>query len=125
MMGVSNHRTYVMNDKFGHDFGDGYIREASQIICQIYKRSPVFRIGGDEFAVILEGADLETQEQLEQEIMEGSLKNTVKETGVVIAIGTAVRQDGEGFNDVFRRADKAMYDHKSMRKEKRPSHNLR
>ncbi|MBO7373902.1 MAG: diguanylate cyclase, partial [Oscillospiraceae bacterium] len=34
-----------VNDQYGHDKGDAYIKTASQLICRIFKHSPVFRIG--------------------------------------------------------------------------------
>ena len=47
-----------VNDNDGHKAGDQYLRNACKIICDIFKHSPVFRIGGDEFAVIAQGSDL-------------------------------------------------------------------
>ena len=49
------------NDKNGHAIGDIYIRNCSKIICSTFSNSPVYRIGGDEFAVILTGEDKEKQ----------------------------------------------------------------
>ncbi len=43
----------AINDNLGHKAGDEYIRAACSVICGIFKHSPVFRIGGDEFSVIL------------------------------------------------------------------------
>ena len=53
-----------INDEYGHDKGDVYIRTASQLICRVFKRSPVFRIGGDEFAVILQNDDYHNRKEL-------------------------------------------------------------
>ena len=53
-----------VNDTKGHNAGDQYLRKACQLICEIFKHSPVFRIGGDEFVVILKGQDYESREQL-------------------------------------------------------------
>jgi HAMP domain-containing protein len=47
------------NDTYGHDVGNKLIAGAAQIISDTFKRSPVFRIGGDEFLVILQSRDLE------------------------------------------------------------------
>ncbi len=56
-----------VNDTQGHDAGDKFIKEACQYICECFKRSPVYRIGGDEFSVILEGDDYREQEKLLRE----------------------------------------------------------
>ena len=49
----------LVNDTQGHNAGDTYIRKATHIICQYFSHSQVFRIGGDEFAVVLEGQDFQ------------------------------------------------------------------
>ena len=46
-----------VNDTEGHKAGDQYLRDACKIICTTFKRSPVFRVGGDEFAVLSQGDD--------------------------------------------------------------------
>ena len=43
---------------------DRYIRDACMVICRIFKHSPVFRIGGTEFAVVLRGSDLAVRDEL-------------------------------------------------------------
>ena len=52
------------NDKYGHEAGDALICEASKLICETFTHSPVYRIGGDEFAVILLGADYFDREKI-------------------------------------------------------------
>ena len=114
-----------INDRYGHDYGDEYIRKACHSICLNYKMSPVFRVGGDEFVVILEGADYENREALLAKLQEMSLENTKQENGIVIASGMATKGVLDDFNAVFHKADKLMYAHKEELKKKRPSHNLR
>ncbi|MCR4656121.1 MAG: transporter substrate-binding domain-containing protein [Lachnospiraceae bacterium] len=53
-----------INDEYGHDKGDIYLKAASRLICTVYEHSPVFRIGGDEFAVFLLNTDFENREEL-------------------------------------------------------------
>ena len=55
-----------VNDTQGHKAGDEFIRNACKVICDVFDHSPVFRIGGDEFAVILKGRDYERREELIQ-----------------------------------------------------------
>ena len=54
----------IINDKYGHERGDEYIIGACMLISKIYKHSPVYRIGGDEFVVVLQGEDYENREGL-------------------------------------------------------------
>ena len=43
----------TINDTYGHDKGNIAIMKLANMICEVFSKSPVFRIGGDEFAVIL------------------------------------------------------------------------
>ena len=105
-----------VNDTQGHAAGDNYIREASQLICDLYKHSPVYRIGGDEFVVFLEGADYGQRSEL-LESLNSRMAENAKTGGVVIAAGMAEYQprDSQLF-DVFSRADSRMYERKKQLK---------
>ena len=105
-----------VNDTQGHAAGDNYIREASQLICDLYKHSPVYRIGGDEFVVFLEGADYEQRSELFENLNSRMVENN-KTGGVVIAAGMAEYQPGDShLFDVFSRADSRMYERKKQLK---------
>ncbi|MCR5565648.1 MAG: GGDEF domain-containing protein [Clostridiales bacterium] len=106
-----------VNDTSGHQAGDRYLYDASRIICQIFKRSPVFRIGGDEFAVIAQGHDYEQIGELMLKIKEHN-RNSISSGGIVIACGMArFRDDDTDVASVFRRADTEMYADKQRLKE--------
>ncbi len=108
----------IVNDTRGHDAGDDYIRSACKMICGQFKHSPVFRIGGDEFVVILEGDDYEDRHTLLDGFDQEVDKN-LKEGSVVIASGLDI-YDGDSestYSDVFRRADKKMYERKRQLKK--------
>ena len=55
-----------VNDRFGHDKGDEYIRRSADIIREAFPGAPLFRIGGDEFVVQLDGLG---QEQVTRGIL--------------------------------------------------------
>lgn len=59
-----------VNDTMGHDFGDILIIESCKLICKVFKRSPVYRIGGDEFVAILENGDYEHYNELLERFQE-------------------------------------------------------
>lgn len=106
------------NDRYGHDVGNKLIVSAAHIISSIFKRSPVFRIGGDEFAVILQNRDLEDLQGLlkkfDEECLNESIAADKENIPVSIAKGFA-RYDSKkdsNFMDVFNRADDAMYENK-------------
>ena len=112
-----------LNDTHGHDKGDRAIKKLSELICEVFNHSPVFRIGGDEFVVILRGNDLENCQELvkqfnsklEEMFNDSSLEPWEK---VSAALGVAFREDGEDMDSLFKRADRAMYERKKEMKSK-------
>ena len=114
-----------INDTHGHRFGNELIVAASRIICDTFKRSPVFRIGGDEFLVILQNRDLEDKDALFASFdMECATTYVGKENvriPISIAKGFAVfnQEKDTQFSDVFERADYEMYKNKRMMKASR------
>ncbi|MER1993364.1 MAG: GGDEF domain-containing protein [Eubacteriales bacterium] len=105
-----------VNDTSGHQVGDQYLREACRMICQTFKHSPVFRVGGDEFAVIAQGHDYEHIDQLIRGIEELNREN-IRAGGVVVACGMARFTEDTSVASVFRRADMDMYANKQRLKE--------
>ena len=104
----------LINDTRGHSFGDEAIQRASRMICEIYKHSPVFRVGGDEFIVVLTGNDFEERDRLLEKLQEESLANRLSRSGPVIACGMAVfdSENDENFESIYKRSDKLMYENK-------------
>ena len=106
-----------VNDVEGHEAGDRHIKNASMIICDVFKRSPVFRIGGDEFMAILEGSDYENREELETTF--NQIVDDHKEQGLVVVSAGFADFDPESdstFKEVFQRADLLMYERKRFLK---------
>ena len=104
----------MYNDKYGHEFGDMLISDASTIIKKVFGNYNIYRIGGDEFAVLINAPEDGLCEKLvkefrtEQELFNRNAKHY--ELGVRIAIGYAVNSaDDNDYADVFKRADKQMY----------------
>lgn len=107
----------AINDHMGHESGDKAIREACRAICVCFAHSPVFRIGGDEFAVVLEGADYTNRDAL-LESLENQMAENVQQGKTAIAFGCSLfnpLQD-KTVKDVFDRADDIMYHRKAMMK---------
>lgn len=107
-----------INDTYGHDYGDRLIVSGCQLICRVFDHSPVYRFGGDEFVVILENRDFEDREILARQFMleiEASNKGIGDRAPLSISWGIAVYdpEKDASFNDVFRRADEAMYQAKT------------
>jgi len=107
-----------MNDSYGHEAGDAYIVNCCSVLCNVFSRSPVYRIGGDEFAVVLQGEDYLNRDKLlaglKARIEDIADTNPPPEAKVSIAGGISVfdRNTDDSFEDVFARADAAMYEDK-------------
>ena len=114
-----NHLKKV-NDNFGHDKGDLYIRGCCRIICDQYKHSPVYRIGGDEFVVLLKGEDYENRDEHLREIREKFEKADGEPwERYSAAAGMALRNADEVVDEVLRRADEEMYAEKRRMRAER------
>ena len=102
-----------VNDTLGHAAGDQYIRDACMIVCNVFKHSPVYRIGGDEFVAILRGSDYNDRHQL-MERLAGSNRVNQLSDGVIVAGGMSEWQPDKDptMAHVFARADDAMYANK-------------
>ena len=111
-----------INDRYGHEKGDVYLKTASRLICHVFQHSPVFRIGGDEFSVILQNADYENREVLVEQFKAGmveisaSAKHEWEEAHIAMGIAVYDSQRDRSVNDVIRRADESMYENKRGRK---------
>jgi len=103
----------MVNDTLGHQAGDELLRSACKQICDSFAHSPVFRIGGDEFTVILDGRDYEAREDILTSFKQLAEQN-LKEKKAVVSVGIADFIPGQDTNvqDVFARADSRMYEHK-------------
>ena len=114
-----------VNDEYGHEKGDIYLRKACRLICRVFQHSPVFRIGGDEFSVVLQNEDLKNQDVLARQFAEAmaeisdSVPNEWEQVHVSMGIAVYDATSDRGVNDVVRRADELMYENKRMRKSGR------
>ena len=112
-----------INDTYGHENGNIAIRELCTVVCDVFAHSPVYRIGGDEFVVILRGQDLENIDRL-VERLNSSLAGLSADSSlhpwerVSAAIGYAVydADRDDSTESTFRRADRKMYMHKQKMK---------
>ena len=111
-----------INDAYGHERGDIYLRTACRAICQTFIHSPVFRLGGDEFAALLQGTDYKHREELLQDFDKKAEESAATDSNpwekVDVARGIAVFQPGTdtGVEQVLRRADEQMYKNKKQLK---------
>ena len=114
-----------VNDTYGHEKGDIYIKSARTLICNIFAHSAVFRIGGDEFVVIMKERDLNARDELLAKF-EAETKRLRDDPSlnewerVWAAAGLAVfdPETDTSVSEVLSRADRTMYKNKRKMKEK-------
>lgn len=109
-----------INDSYGHPQGDQLIIRTAKLICDAFKHSPVYRIGGDEFVAILEGIDYSNREVLIRQLHERidqihhDAKNKKEDTSVAFGVGIYNPKNDFDYITVFSRADAEMYDNKRV-----------
>jgi diguanylate cyclase len=79
----------AVNDQLGHPAGDQVLRDAAQIISSARASDEVFRVGGDEFAVLLHGSDRTEAEGAAQRIAEQILQAGLGEGRISVSHGIA------------------------------------
>lgn len=110
--------TTIINETKGQRAGDQTIIDAAQLVSSTFKHSPVFRIGGDEFAVVLTGRDYFSRSSLMGKL-EDQVRHNIELGLVSIASGVSAYggRAGETFSDVFERARTSMRANKARMKE--------
>ena len=109
----------TINDTMGHAAGDSYICDGCALVCKIFQHSPVYRIGGDEFAAILTGQDYEHRwEKKERFRALNAARRAPAEAVVACGMSDYVPGKDTRFQDVFDRADADMYENKKYLKNK-------
>ena len=104
-----------INDTYGHPEGDRILKNIGQILKNMFRKSDIVgRFGGDEFVIFLSDIDndasvIKKVSDVVEEIHR--LKNTFElEVPVSASFGiTMTTQDSKNFQDIFDKADKALY----------------
>ena len=115
-----------INDDYGHNSGDSALIKLCNIICAIFAHSPVFRVGGDEFVIILRGKDYKNSTKLLKifndkidELNEDEELLPAEKVSAAIGYSKYNAKKDTCVDDVFKRADQAMYIRKREMKEKK------
>ena len=112
-----------VNDELGHEAGDEYIKKCCKLICNTFKHSPVFRIGGDEFVAIAVHDDylhryeyLNAMREKMAELQNDTTISTIDRISVASGMADCNEHVGDDYSAIFRRADTRMYDNKRLMK---------
>jgi diguanylate cyclase (GGDEF)-like protein len=106
----------TINDTFGHLAGDAVLRELAELLAQSSRGGDVVaRVGGEEFVVLLPGADIETAgvvaERVLKTVRAHSFRTVRGHQQITVSIGIACEhvRDGHVAGSLRARADEALY----------------
>ena len=103
------------NDNYGHECGDRIIVDTAMLICRVFGRERIYRIGGDEFIAVLDTAGAEELDsgfdRLRSETERFNREEKRYAMVLSLSCGGAVYLPGQdaSYKEVFKRADQAMY----------------
>lgn len=110
----------LVNDNYGHLYGDYVLREVAQVITESVRVIDIVgRYGGEEFAVLLVNTDIKECLPLAQRIVKSIAGKTFLEGGIAVKITISAGMAGfphhaEKVRSLIAKADKAMYDTKAQ-----------
>ncbi len=116
-----------INDENGHLFGDMYLQNACSLISRTFAHSPIFRMGGDEFSVLLQKEDYQNRDELMTEfdrmVEENNASAVEVWEKVSLSKGMAIfdPKTDQNAEQVCQRADDRMYENKRHYKERSAS----
>ncbi|MBO4286470.1 MAG: GGDEF domain-containing protein [Bacilli bacterium] len=108
----------IINDEHGHDIGDKLLKISAKVIQVVYGVDNCFRIGGDEFVIVLRGNEEDFKAKNEECMAlldQFNQNNTELPFSISLSVGYSLFDVGQDQNllDVFRKADKHMYEQKN------------
>jgi len=114
-----------VNDKYGHLVGDEVLKEVSKICNKLKRNEDIFfRIGGEEFAIMLPHTNIDEAKELANRIKEYQNNNNVKgnfdgEIKITFSIGiSSLSSEDKTYEEIFSRADDAVYEAKETGRNK-------
>lgn len=111
-----------LNDKYGHQAGDGAIRAVAKAIRSVVRAEDLlFRWGGDEFMVILPHVNLEESrwrfQKLDDVLKKTPLPGVPQPVNITLSIGVSPFSSSNSLEKAIEEADERMYARKSEKKE--------
>lgn len=103
-----------VNDRLGHLAGDQVLIDTARAMLECLRQDDqLFRIGGDEFAIVLRGVvDEDTASGLADRLL-SSTRAHLSAVEAGLSVGVAIRHSGERMQDCMVRADRNLYDAKA------------
>ncbi|MEJ2621094.1 MAG: GGDEF domain-containing protein [Candidatus Thiodiazotropha sp.] len=107
-----------INDQYGHAVGDLVLRQVAKTAeASIRSSDALYRYGGEEFVVVLNGTDQSGAKLLAERIrknIEALRIDALKDLQVTLSLGVSMMNDGDTTESLFKRADEALYTAKNQ-----------
>ncbi len=114
----------LINDNYGHAEGDKLIRAAASVMKNCFKSAyNIYRVGGDEFAVIYVSPDNNTVEKELKNAREACAQYNDSPIMLSIAMGYASGAYSPDYMEIYNKADERMYQNKLEIKKLHPEFN--
>jgi len=112
-----------VNDTYGHIAGDIALKELTNCIKRTVRESDhIFRLGGEEFAILLNNVDLKgatlLAKRLNIAVQQINIKHEDNQFGFTISAGVTQYNENEALDELMNRADKALYEAKESGRNK-------
>ncbi|WP_051276311.1 sensor domain-containing diguanylate cyclase [Desulfovirgula thermocuniculi] len=108
----------LVNDCLGHSQGDELLKRVAAMLRQVFPQEEIFRVGGDEFVVLLPDRDEKGAQEAYARLMaaqeEFNRENSPVPVNISVGVGVA-RGPHEDLHEVYKRADDEMYEDKLRR----------
>lgn len=110
-----------INDTYGHKVGDNVLIKMSELIRSLLRESDyIFRIGGEEFIILLTETNLESAIAVSTKICKSVEENLMHITNnpITISIGLSEVNESDSEDTIFKRVDELLYKSKNTGKNK-------
>ncbi len=111
-----------INDTLGHVAGDKILQKVAQCLKEAFRKSDfIARYGGDEFAAVIEGLDIDIAKKKILDFNDLFSKkrffsHSIGDVNVTVSAGITMSKEGDNVEDFINRADKNMYESKKQKR---------
>lgn len=112
-----------VNDTLGHAAGDKILKQTASVLMSVFRSEDIVaRIGGDEFVVLLPGADQHVVDMAMQRVRDvvEQASSSMRGIGLSLSLGAATVDDPDKLEDALRLADEEMYKDKLSKSGRAP-----
>lgn len=114
MMMIDLNGLKIFNDAYGHHTGDRALKKVAQVLSALENKNTIaFRIGGDEFALLISKTSNEALESLKEKIKMELMSSSIENISLSIAIGYEIKTNADvPFEEIMKNAENQMYRNK-------------